>query len=173
MEDGTFPTVDLQSGNILNQTVRDIFSLTAQTIKTMTKNDLDSFLRAYAQQYALPTTDEWYEKTSLFEKREQLLQAAVELHSFNSPRTTNNNTTDDDIQKLEPILVYKDLFQIALTENNDCDIQAILNKKFDVALDELATHVHTMETTENQSPPTCPINHTKKPIQTPLIGMLI
>ena len=81
-ESNNFPTVDPQTNKSLDPSVQAMYHLKFKDIKKMTQTDMDKFRKAYATQYHLPTNESWYTKTPLTDKREQLLQATVELHSF-------------------------------------------------------------------------------------------
>ena len=153
MESTNFPTVDPQTNQSLNPSVQDMYHLKYHDITKMPQLEMDKYLKAYASQYHLPTDDSWYSKTSLTDKRDQLVQATIELHSFTTPRTSFSALTNENIQNMDPILVYKELFQIELQQDNEYDIHMVLNMKHDAARSLLLSKVTTMETESTHHSP--------------------
>lgn len=133
MGNQNFPLKDPHTGTPLAEYVHRIFALTSNMIRTMTKPEVTKYLKAYATQYELDTQETYYTKTAISEMRDQLLQAAVELHAFCTPRTVSNLTTDSTISTLERIIVYKELFQYKLQKDQKYDISNILLLKCEVA----------------------------------------
>lgn len=126
MENRDYPTIDPHTNVSLSNDVQDIFTFKMNDVKKMDKKTVTKYLKAYAMQYNLHTSPTYYQTSSLSEMREQLIQATVELYAFCTPRSVNSNSTDHEIKQMEPILVYKELFQFELQNNPSYDIGNIL-----------------------------------------------
>lgn len=77
--------------------------------------------------------------------REQLTQASVELHANCSPRTVNTSTTHNTIVAMDPIIVYKKLFQFELQRDPSFNISNILIQTYEHAREKLMSTLDAME----------------------------
>ena len=145
MENGDYPTKDPHTNDKLSNDVRDIFSLLMNDITTMTKPNVIKYLQAYANQYKLDTAPTYYALTSLTDMRDQLTQAAVELHANCTPKYVSTTTTHNQVLGMDPIIVYKELFQIELQHNSSYNVSNILAIKYDHAKERLLSTLNAMD----------------------------
>ena len=75
----------------------------------------------------------------------QLTQASVELHANCSPRTVNTSTTHNTIVAMDPIIVYKELFQFELQRDPSFNISNILIQTYEHAREKLMSTLDAME----------------------------
>ena len=111
MENIDYPSIDPHTQAPLLNDVHDIFCPSVMDIKKINKVSIEKYLKAYAQQYGLSTSSEFYKSTSLFEKHKQLTHASSS-RTFCVSYTTicEQYLNESIIVSMDPSFVFNKLF---------------------------------------------------------------
>ena len=107
----------------------DLHQSTTSQIKRSNKANLTQYLQTYHQKHHL--TDTVWTTLKVQHLRDWLTQISAQSHLHSDP-TITANTTDDDINSLDPIFVYKELYLRLITNNNMAFNSKLSSKKYQI-----------------------------------------